>query len=427
MIAIVKRMNRAKNCYKSSPEFKEMPRLSPVQEIALDVIDFIYFYDVVSLTSFDLKKENENILRHINELIAYLVEKRKFTGEKASRYKHFLLCGLEMEATYNLDRQVTSINRLPIGERWQFVRSLHENARDLLFSKISNNGFSVEIYKADLDKIINETKIIDKPNYISYNLVAKSLAYDYEGPISVHIYRFLLDLQILETGRDKKNENFVYQKPDDIFLRAMLFIEFEIMRNKLYHKSDQPNITIQYNRKITSEIRQQKEQEFFIKTLKFIRSAVDQEFSSIIGYDLTSKKKVESYLSNIGDHLCYNRMFSGNNSRWVSLFGLWYLKYFEILAPNTPKYYDLDNAESLTDQASKELEQQFNLTIDAKRIYLYIKKYDGYIRFITQGLHEIMNAPKQGFVTTCLDYYFYYHPNLSDKLLDLYDSFDEQK
>lgn len=427
MVAIVKKMNRLKNCYKSSPEVKEMPRLSPVQEIALDVIDFIYFYDVVSLTSFDLKKENENILSHINELIADLVEKRKFTGEKASRYKHFLLCGLEMQSTYNLDRQVTSTYSLPRGESWQFVRSLHENARDVLFSKITNNSFSVGIYEADLDEIINETQIIDKPNYIGCNLVAKSLSYDYDGPISAHIYRIFLDLQILETGKDNKKKNFVYHKPDHIFLRAMLFIEFEIMRNKLFHKTEQPNITIHYNKNITSEIRKQKEQKFLIKTLKFIRSAVDQEFSSIIDCDSSSKEKVESYLSNIGDHLCYNRIFSDNNSRWVSLFGLWYLNYFEILAPKTPKFYELDNEGSLTDQAGKELEQQFNLTIDAKRIYLYIKKYKGYILFITQGLHEIMNAPKQGFVTTCLDYFFYYHPNLSDKMLDLYDSFDEQK
>lgn len=427
MVAIVKKMNRLKNCHKSSPEFKEMPRLSPVQEVALDVIDFIYFYDVVSLTSFDLKKENENILHHINELITDLIETRNLSGEMACLYKHFLLCGIEMNATFNLEREVQSEYPLSKGDRWQYVRSIHEKAIDVLASKIKNAGFANELYFDDLKDIWDKTQILEKPNAICYGLVAKALSYDYEGPISAHIYRIFLDLQILETGRDKKNENFVYQKPDDIFLRAMLFIEFEIMRNKLFHKSDQPNITIQYNKNITSETRKQKEQEFFIKTLKFIRSAVDQEFSSIIGYDLTSKKKVESYISNIGDHLCYNRMFSGNNSRWVSLFGLWYLKYFEILAPSTPKYYEVDNEGSLTDQASKELEQQFNLTIDAKRIYLYIKKYEGYIRFIEQGLHEIMNAPKQGFVTTCLDYYFYYHPNLSDKLLDLYDSFDERK
>lgn len=420
-------MNRLKNCYKSSPEFKEMPRLSLVQEVALDVIDFIYFYDVVSLTSFDFKKENENILHHINELITDLIETRNLSGEMACLYKHFLLCGVEMNSTFNLEREVQSEYPLSKGDRWQYVRSIHEKAIDVLACKIKNAGFSIGLYFDDLKNICDKTQILEKPNSICYGLVAKALSFDHDGPISAHIYRIFLDLQILESRKENKDKNFVYQKPDHIFLRAMLFIEFEIMRNKLFHKSVQPNITIQYNRNITSEIRKQKEQEFFIKTLKFIRSAVDQEFSSIIDCDLTCKEKVESYLSNIGDHLCYNRIFSGNNSRWVSLFGLWYLNYFEILAPKTTKFYEINNEGSLTDKASKELEQQFNLTIDAKRIYLYIKKYEKYIIFITMGLHEIMNAPKQGFVTTCLDYYFYYHPNLSDKLLDLYDSFDEQK
>lgn len=404
-----------------------MPRLSPVQEVALDVIDFIYFYDVVSLTSFDLKKENENIILHINKLIADLIETRNLLGQMACLYKHFLLCGIEMNATFNLDREVKSEYPLCKGDRWQFVRSIHEEAIGVLTSKIKDAGFSIGLYFDDLKNICDKTQVLEKPNAICYGLVAKALAFDYDGPIAAHIYRIFLDLQILETRRDKKKKKFVYHKPDDIFLRAMLFIEFEIMRNKLFHKNDQPNITIQYNKNITSETRKQKELDFFIKTIKFIRSAVDQEFSSIIHCDLDSKENVRSYLFELGDHLCYSRMFSGNNSRWVSLFGLWYLKYFEILAPDTTKFYELNNEESLTDQASKELEQQYNLIIDAKRIYLYIKKYEGYIGFITQGLHEIMSAPKQGFVTTCLDYYFYYHPNLSDNLLNLYDSFDEQK
>lgn len=404
-----------------------MPRLSPVQEVALDVIDFLYFYDVVSLTSFDLKKENENIILHINKLIVDLIETRNLLGGMACLYKHFLLCGIEMNATFNLEREVKSKYQLCKGDRWQSVRNIHEEAIGVLTSKIKDAGFSIGLYLDDLKNIYDKTQILEKSNAICYGLVAKSLSYDYEGPISAHIYRIFLDLQILETGRDKKNEDFVYHKPDDIFLRALLFIEFEIMRNKLFHKNDQPNITIQYNKNITTETRKQKELDFFIKTIKFIRSAVDQEFSSIIHCDLDSKEHVGSYLSELGDHLCYNRMFSGNNSRWVSLFGLWYLKYFEILAPNTTKFYGENNEGSLTDQASKELKQQYNLTIDDKRIYLYIKKYEGYIGFITQGLHEIMNAPKQGFVTTCLDYYFYYHPNLSDKLLELYDGFDDHK
>lgn len=404
-----------------------MPKLNPIQEIALDVVDFLYFYDVASLTSFDLKGENKAVYEQLNSLIDNIIKDRNLAGENAARYKHFLLCGVEIFATYNLDREVTSYYPLNKGDRWQFVRSLHENAVELLQQEIKKNGFSIENYQQDCRDILQETNIEKKPNSVCYGLVAKALSFDYEGCISAHIYRVFLDIQILATARDSKDDNFVYNKPEHIFLRAILFVEFEIMRNKLFHKNDRPNLIIQYDDKKMSERRKKKEEAYVFKTIRFIRSAIDTELSNIINYDLNSKEDVNSYLSDLGDHLCYNKMFSDYNSRWVSLFGLWYLTYLEILNPKATKFYELNNDRRLTDQASKELKKQYGLSIEPKRIYLYIKKYEGYLKFIRQGLHELMNAPKQGFVTPCLDYYFYYHPHLSEKLLDLYDSFDEKK
>lgn len=50
-----------------------MPKLNATQEIALDILDFIYFYDVVSLTRFKPTGENEAVLKYLNELIAQVI------------------------------------------------------------------------------------------------------------------------------------------------------------------------------------------------------------------------------------------------------------------------------------------------------------------------------------------------------------------
>lgn len=402
-----------------------MPKLNATQEIALDILDFIYFYDVVSLTRFKPTGENEAVLKYLNELIAQVIADRELSGTIAERYKHLLLCYIEMESTFNLDREVMHTGPRPLsrGDKWQLVRQMHEEAQELFINDLIAAGFSRYKFIEDIEHIMAESEIINMPNHICYGLVAAALSFDFDGCIAAHVYRKFLDIKIFETKKESSRNEYDYSKNEHACLRALLFIEFEIMRNKLFHKNDCPEYQIKYKREKISDTRMEREKDFLLKTYNFYRRAINTDFSRIYNYNLSNKDEVDTYLSGIEAHLCHRRYFSKGHSKWASFFGLWHLKYQEVVNKELP-IYDTVNDENCSVLASSELEKAFGLTIQARNLYDYHVKYNDYFCFVTQTAELIMSQEKTGFVSPCLIYPFNYHPDLSEKMLNLFDGFD---
>ncbi|KAF1020814.1 MAG: hypothetical protein GAK29_03536 [Acinetobacter bereziniae] len=401
-----------------------MPKLNLNQDTALDIIDFLYFYDVISLKSFTTPTEHTEIHTQLNDLISEIIETRNYLGKEAEIYKHLLLCGVEIGATYNVDRDVFSDTVLTVSQRRQAVRDLHEKANSTLRNEVEKKGFKDYQYCDDVLSILEKTDLENKSNTFSFSLVAKALAFDFDGCISTHVYRKFLDLKILETNKELQRNKYDYQGNEHIFLRAILFIEFEIMRNKLYHQNDRPNLTLNYDAKYSSERFLDKEEAFHNKTIRFLRRAVNTTYTSIDCFDLMSKKEMLDYLSDLEVHLCHNRMFSKNNAKWISLFGLWHLKYHEMINTSVANYSAVENDGTCSDLASKQMDREYGLSIKAKSLYLYSNKYKDFFKFIDRVYYEYSEAPKQGFINTVLTYYFYYHPLLSENIINIYDSFE---
>lgn len=246
-----------------------MPKLNVTQETALDILDFIYFYDVVSLTRFKPTGENEAVLRHLNELIEQVIAKRELGCPIAERYKHFLLCGIEMESTFNLNRDVmhTGPKSLSVGEKWQQVRQMHENAWELFMKGVINAGFLRNEFLKDVVYIMAESDIQRMPNHICYGLVATALSFDFDGCIAAHVYRKFLDINIFKTKKESTRNEYDYSRNEHACLRALLFIEFEILRNKLFHKNDRPEYQIKYDKDQVSDSRMERERAFLFKNI----------------------------------------------------------------------------------------------------------------------------------------------------------------
>lgn len=109
------------------------------------------------------------------------------------------------------------------------------------------------------------------------------------------------------------------------------------------------------------------------------------------------------------------------NSKWMSLFGLWYLRYNHIINETMPLHNEDKNANTCSNLAELELKQDFGLTIGARSLYNYHVRYKDYFEFIELATKELRNAPKTGFVDPCLIYGFNYNSDLSEKLLKIYD------
>lgn len=400
-----------------------MPKLNLVQEIALKVVDFIYFYDVVALSAFQTTGENKAVFQQLNSLIADVIAERNLLGERAEIYKHFLLCNIEMNATFNLDRELIYEGRLSRGDKYQIVREWHEEAYELLLAQVVKAGFKRYEFDADVLNILDKSQIEKKQNYICFGLVGQALSFDFLGCIAAHVYRKFLDLNILSTGKNNiKNE---YVDNEYVFLRALLFIEFEIMRNKLFHKNDQPGYMLSYHNQKVPESRIQKERKFILSLYDFYRRAIDSDFERIYQFNLLNKDEVSEYLTDMDVHFCHNIYFSANNSKWMSLFGLWHLRYNHAINEKIPLYNEDKDTNSCSNLAELELKQDFGLTIGARGLYNYHLKYKNYFDFIAMVTRELRNEPKTGFVTPCLIYGFNYNPDFSEKLLKIYDELDE--
>lgn len=399
-----------------------MSKLNPVQEVALKIVDFIYFYDVVSLSAFQPTGENKAVFQQLNRLIADVLAERNLSGERAEIYKHFLLCSIEMNATFNLDRELILDGVLSIGDKYQIVRQWHEEAYGLLLTQVLKAGFKRHEFEDDVLNIMDISKIKEKPNYICLGLVAQALSFDFLGCIAAHVYRKFLDLNILSTGKNNiKNE---YVDNEYVFLRALLFIEFEIMRNKLFHKVDRKGYKLSYHNQKIPESRIQKERKFILSLYDFYRIAIDSDFERIYQFNLFDKDDVSKYLTDIDVHFWHDRYFSESNSKWMSLFGLWHLRYNHVINEKIPLHKEDENTNTCSNLAELELKQDFGLTIGARSLYNYHVKYKNYFEFVASATEETRNEPKTGFVAPCLIYGFHYNPDLSEDLLKIYDELD---
>lgn len=405
-----------------------MPKLQPVQDVAIDVIDFIYFYDVAALTAFKITGESEVFIQKINAYIDEIINKREFVGVEAVIYKHFLLFALEMSATFNAEPSVVMMPErgMSKGDIMQYVRELHENAYDELLAEVKEYGFNQQLFESDAVCLSIETDIDQVSNEFCYGLVRQCLSYDFNGCISAHIYRKFLDLKILDKRKCDLNFKNKTIDSDTVFLRAMLFIEMEIMKSKHYHKYIQPEYMIKYDRQEIAKKRMEREGVFILKTYEFYRLCLNNNHKKVYKFDYSDTSQVKKYLLEIQPHFVHTKIFSQNNSRWISLFGLWHAEYNHLPPSKMPLFDALGEKESCSSKASDDVKKEYGFYVDARSIYDYRKKYSRLFELIHNAHQENRESEKVGFSFGSLMYFFNYHPDLSEKTLRVFDEIDEE-
>jgi hypothetical protein len=106
----------------------------------------------------------------------------------------------------------------------------------------------------------------------------------------------LLDLSILKTDKYTPNNSYYQIEDEHLFLRIILFIEFEIMRNKLHHLHDKPVFREQIGGGEISEKRKEKREALFLKMSQFDINFKKTEARKIGDYNWDDKKSIHKYL-----------------------------------------------------------------------------------------------------------------------------------
>lgn len=422
--SIVKNGNRGENYEIGTPFFDTrliMPKLNDVQNTAIEIVDYLYFYDIVALQTFT--EEKKYFYDQLDKLIDGVLEEKHLTGRKAEIYKHYLLCGMEIVSSFDENRE-WQIPELTLNERQQGevqdqmykknviipLRHLKERLKE---SCRIEGDFIKEVY--DLIKLSQ----IDKASHsVCHKLVAQILWFGTEHGITCHVYRKIVTLGILNSSKDTAKGRYDEVHHEYVFLRALLLIEFEIFRKGLYYRHVAGDLVVDTSRFTSSEINLKKKA-YYHKYLELIFSDHKDVTVLHVDIDLADKGQVVDYLSLISKHLFHNCIFSNSNANWISLLGALLLIYEQEIDLDRSIYSEESNNSSCSDIAQRILFEQFDFSVTAKSLYLnYVKLYEIY-DLIRSTMLDIVEQPKHGFLVPDLPSHFYYHGDMSTNLLEL--------
>ncbi|ENV46383.1 hypothetical protein P255_00522 [Acinetobacter brisouii CIP 110357] len=398
-----------------------MPKLNDVQNTALEIIDFIYFFDFVSLSTITARKVD--IYERLNDLVESLIVNKNLKGQEAETYKHYLLCGVEILATYNAvqelnytdpnltERQKQEVNKQVNHHRLNLVwNALLEEMRE---SKVSEKSFAKDVVMLTIKSGIGRAS-----HSVSFRLVAQMLAFEQGGNISCHVYRRLIKLKILNSSKETLQDHYDEIDNKHIFLRALLFVEFEMLRKRLFCEyGDQPLIMEVAPNDILESIRSRREA-YYQKYQSLLNTS--NNFIRINNnVDVMDSEQVQRYIKSISKNLCHNRIFSEFKGTWISLFGTWHLiceKGFEL---DNPIYAAMKNDDSCSARAEETMRNQYGFVISARSLKDCYNRVKNLYFFIRDCVNDIVEEPKHGFIAPDLATHFYYHPNMSKNLLEV--------
>ena len=182
----------------------------------------------------DLKNE---FYRYVADEIDTINSQRGFAEYRAEVYKHYLLCGIELKLNQVFESRFKRI----MGE---------------LLLRVKSSGFPVSTYLQDIFNICGHSNISCLDGTVKYKLLAQFLYFDFESA-SMSFFNKLLELKILSTGRLKEDKMSREHKEemDRVFLRVLMFCEFEILKKQIIHNYDNMFMRLDFNEIMTDSVK----------------------------------------------------------------------------------------------------------------------------------------------------------------------------
>ena len=356
-----------------------MTTLTRQQNSALDIIDFIHFFDIYYMVS--ACEEQEKYFEEILDLINDEIRNKGIDEKFAQIFKHYLICGIEIY--FNKINNLDEIHLTKVNLAKETVDAVQEY--NVHFS-IALLSLIAERKGIDRDQLIDSVEkisfILEKNNYplsLNYRLANQLFCYEYKGA-ALFLYKKFLDLEILTSKKyqkEKSDSNLSKTMGlDNIFIRAGLIIEFE-----MYRMSSNTKTSIE--KKISLEIPDEFASESHKKNLiRYYKKLIDHSFNvkpgiSLIMFDpilcLNSKDNTNKFLLEIYDEFIHNRMFIQNHSGWISTLGAYYIQLYKEINEKKP-IYCASNNENTSSHFSSTALSKLGFTISSRNLYLQYKK-----------------------------------------------------
>lgn len=212
-----------------------MVRVTEWKISAFNILDYIFIHDLASMSTFsDLKNE---FYGYVAGEIDTINSQRGFTEYRAEVYKHYLLCGIELKLN-------------------QVFESRFKRIIDEVLLRVKSSGFPVSTYLQDVLNICGHSNISCLDGTVKYKLLAQFLYFDFDSA-SMSFFNKLLELKILSTGRLKEDKMSPKHKEEmnRVFLRVLMFCEFEILKKQIIHNYSNMFMRLDFNDIINGNVR----------------------------------------------------------------------------------------------------------------------------------------------------------------------------
>lgn len=373
-----------------------MPKLNDFQNSTITLLDYLYFHDIMAMETFS--DEKLNIYGKLEGLLESISHKR-ITGDlRIEYYKHLLIVGLDFELTFRVDKYIFK------GSEYE---QMEKNYRIYLTQQIEQLGFNLDEYEQDLEELLAKTPLESISDAAAFKIVSQMLYFEYDN-ITIGVFSKFLDDGFFTVAKYKKpyqtiDEQFI----NKLFLRAMLFLEFEIIKNTLIKNIGCEKQFVDLNNL-----------EDYQKIIECIETRGKAQLLQGIRYDgihtVKTKNDLKKFLINVGERLAHNPIFSSGLANWISLIGAWHVKIEKNTNIERPliieNHYKGDS--SCTALACRKL-KKYGFVISEKTLFdSYDRVYKIY-ELIRMTVDELVKNKMYGPREKVLTQDFFYNPNSS--------------
>lgn len=373
---------------------------SETKKYALNVLDYLYYHDFVFSVNCTKYREiqYELILSTIDDL--NLV--RAYDGKKAALYKHFLLCGFEIKS-----------NILNEIDNFGFLKDANEIFKKLLYQVVDCNFLENDFLK-DVDFLIDKFKNINKS--FTCKLVGWSLYYEYDAMsiwvlirllsanvLTIKKYRSVIMEELIIFFNDKGireekyrgTEKEIEKQSLNVFFRAMLFAEFEIMKKQILIKNKINAIRIDF----CEDVNKVEEEMLFINLLIKSKSLINANYKSISTQNFNFEMDFCDYIRDINNRLAHQKIFFDDVKGCVGFLGGLYVNYaleyseVKVLHKEPENENICDVMENTAADTARLIMKRYGFSFERSRtICSYYKKINSNNELVFEWFQDSLNS-----------------------------------
>ena len=350
-----------------------MPKVTPVQNAVIDIMDFIHFKNVY--TSLFLSNEQTKACLVIFSLVEEVTNRICSSLIERDILNHYLLCGIEVALsndeidTFNIFGNVDNMS-------YEELEKLINKRTEISISTLSNlaekNGINKAVFLNSLEYLLAKEEIANTSSAIRFRLASKTVSIIH--PLdSILFFNYLNDLGILYAA--KYNAKISREESKCAFIRVGLLMEFEILRSNVKYiagPGGSDELIIKAPPKGTSSIvcRDMADNYKYLIDVLFSNTTDLFWFQAL---HMDHRKSANYLLINVNRLFRHKRLFKGTFAKWPGTLGVFLMSLIKKENANQPIYCESDNKGSVSEKACRELER-FDITLSERTLYLRYRK-----------------------------------------------------